>query len=118
MAFGPTADLDNVSLVKTVSPAALSVTITRPSTNVKYVSLKANWSAAETGANTSATYVFPETTGKTTLLTSQRPFAVRYTASTYANGSGSSTVVNSAGNITVTMTGFTASAENYAQLLW
>ena len=115
---GPTSDLNNVILSKAISPLAPSVTITNPSINVKYISLKAFWSASDWGSYTSTTITFPETTGQTTLDAMQRPLALRYTSSSYANGSPNSTVTNISGTVTVSMAGFTGGQYNALQLIW
>jgi hypothetical protein len=117
MVIGPAADVNNVSVVKGTG-ASLSVTITRPSTNVKYISLKAYFSDIETSNNNTCSVIFPETTGKTSMDQSQRPIAFRFTPGTYANGSPASTASNSSGTMTVNVTGLLQNVSNSILLLW
>jgi hypothetical protein len=114
MVAGPSSDIINVA----VSKVNEVVTITRPSTNVHYLSLKIYFTAAQIGANTSCNVTFPETSGQTVLGNIQRPAAIRYTASTYASGVLISTVALAGSDVTITIGGLTAGQDNYIQLIW
>jgi hypothetical protein len=118
MVAGPASDIATTS----VALSGNAVTITRPASTVLYLSMKVYLSAAQIGANTSVTITFPETTGQNVLGNIQRPLAVRYTSGTYGAGVLTSTaaVSGSAGNgvVTMTLTGLTANADNYVQLIW
>jgi hypothetical protein len=116
LAMGPNADLDNVTIVKTSSP--LAVTITRPSNLVKFLSMHAQWSAVESTDSICDVY-FPEATDQIDIDKSQRPVAIRYVNTTYANGTIASTAVNSpAGTMHLTITGLVAGAKNMIHLIW
>lgn len=115
---GPTSDLNNVTVSKTVWPSPLVITITRPSSNVKYISLKASFTAVESGNNTSAQVGFPETSGQTSIANSQRPVALRYVANSLANGTVTSTVANTSGQLDVNITGLTSNQQNSIHLMW
>jgi len=116
MAMGPVSDLANVTVTKTSSP--LEVIITRPSNLVKFLSLHAQWSAVET-TDSICDVKFPEASGQIDIDKSQRPLALRYVNTTYANGTIASTCVNDgAGNLTVTITGLVAGAKNMIHLIW
>lgn len=117
MVSGPLSDIANVTVTKSISPNPPAVTISRPSINVRYLSLKGYFSGSDLGSNTSIDVIFPETTSQTDLTLSQRPIAYRY-SSAYAAGTATSSIANNGGVLTVTVPGFTASQTSPFQLIW
>lgn len=117
MVAGPLSDIANVTIAKSISPNAPAVTISRPSANVRFLSLKGYFSGSELGSNTSIDVIFPETTSQTDLTLSQRPIAYRY-SSAYGAGTATSSIANNGGVLTVTVPGFTASQISPFQLIW
>jgi hypothetical protein len=118
LAAGSASDLASTSISFSNS-SGLVVTITTPGPTILYISLKVWVTAAQIGANTSISFVFPETTGQTVLGAIQRPAGIKYTGGTYGAGSLTSTVaVSGAGIVTLTITSLTNTTDQYFQLIW
>jgi len=105
-ASGNTTDLDAITATKETDGSTLKLTLNKPTT-VTYFSIKHMWDSTETTGISTVRVIIPEPNGATDLMLSARPVMYRLN-SIHGVAATGGTIVNSSGNLQITMTGYTS----------
>ena len=110
LATGTTSDLAVITATKDFTVNSVSRLILNQPTSVIYRTIRAGFTAGETSGRTEVRVELAEPFGATSMATSVRPWVYRVNAS-YGIGATTSTCSNTAGILTVAITGYTGGFE-------